>query len=109
MRGRCQSVLGEVGENGPHSRAHNLVCSRFCPDLSRAQPPGVGREGPLGAHRVQLANFKFTGKWREWTLPKSHTTQSLTSPESFQISTTMPRQLTPQQGANSAEWGDRES
>ena len=49
------------------------------------------------------------GKWGEWPLPQSHTTQSLTPSKSAQTSTPRPRQLTPQQGESSTGWGERES
>ena len=76
---------------------HNSGCPSFCPDLSRAEPPGVGRVEPVNLP----CRGCFAGHVHRkvgMAPPQSHTIQSLTPPESVWTSTPWPRRLTPQQG-----------
>ena len=50
----CLLGLGEVGSVAPTSEPHNSVCPRSCPDLSRAETPGVERVGVLEVWREGL-------------------------------------------------------
>ena len=49
--------MGKEEKVVPILELHNSVCPRLCPVLTRAEPPGVRRMGPLGAQRVGLTDL----------------------------------------------------
>lgn len=63
VRGARQA-WGEMEGVAPVPEPHNSVCPWFCPDLGRAEPPGVRRVGFPGA----------------WTLSSSFATSSFGTP-----------------------------
>ena len=56
-QGGAGQAWGIVEGVGLAPEPHNSVCPRFCPDLNRAEGPGVGWVGPPGAQRVGLVDL----------------------------------------------------
>lgn len=109
--GRSLHQTDMQGENIPHPRATQFSFSQILPGvgshpdvrrLCHQKPRDWGQHIPHEGWQ-QLGSWELGGGG--WPLPYGHITQSLTPPEA----TPWLRQLSNQQGTNSAVWGDKDS
>ena len=118
MRGGAGQASGNVVSVAPS--LSQSVCPGFSPDLCKAEPLGVMQVGPLDPRGASARSQKevlsdvLCGGSTSQVHKKVSGMASTPKPESSgtesaQSSPPWPRQLIPQRGLSSAEWGERES
>ena len=116
MRERCQSDLGKCRKNGLHPRPTHLIPSWILPRPQQNRAIGSPGVEVVRSLKSGLSGYPRRGRWSQvhgkvggMTSAHTHTTQSLTCPESAQTSMLKTSLLTPQQGMSFERWGERDS